>query len=160
MVYVCDTQVVSHAIQYHGHNIEAIKLVLEHGMNKLCVIVIYSGPQTQATKLYTTLYEILIECDNVPVIIIGDFNIQTPKDNTDPLCNYMKAVYKCNQYLNESTTKYNTTIDLVFVKFIKSFCWHNRLLLVRSQNGIYCYIISLTDCNESQTNVHEFGLHH
>ena len=78
-------------------------------MNQLCVIVIYSSPQTQATELYTTLYEILIECDNVPVIIIGDFNIHTPKDNTNPLCNYMKAVYKCNQYVNKSTT-----MDLVF----------------------------------------------
>ena len=56
----------------------------------------------------------IIECDNVPVIIIGDFNIQTPKDNTNPLCNYMKAVYKCNQYVNKSTTKYNMTINLVF----------------------------------------------
>ena len=114
MVYVCNTQVVSHAIRYPGHNIEAIKLVLEHGMNQLCVIAIYSSPQTQATELYTTLHEILIECDNVPVIIIGNFNIQTPKDNTNPLCNYMKVVYKCNQYVNKSTTKYNTNIDLVF----------------------------------------------
>ena len=82
----------SHAIQYPGHNIEAIKLVLEHGMNQLCVIGIYSGPQTQAIELYTTLHKILIECDNVPVIIIGNFNIQTPRDNTNPLCNYMKAI--------------------------------------------------------------------
>ena len=78
------------------------------------MIAIYSSPQTQATELYTTLHEILIECDNVPVIIIGDFNVQTPKDNTNPLCNYMKAVYKCNQYVNKSTNKYNTTINLVF----------------------------------------------
>ena len=97
MVYVCDTQVVPHAIQYPGHNTEAINLVLEHGMNQLCVIAIYSSPQTQATELYTTLsHSVNISC-NVPVIIIGDFNIQTPKDNTNTLCNYMKAVYKCNQ---------------------------------------------------------------
>ena len=110
MVYVCDTQVVSHAIQYPRHNIEAIKLVL----NQLCMIGMYSSPQTQAIELYTTLHEILIECDNVPVIIISYFNIQTPKDNTNPLCNYMKAIYKCNQYVNKSTTKYDITINLVF----------------------------------------------
>ena len=114
MVYVCDTQVVSHAIRYPGHNITAIKLVLEHGMNQLCVIGIYSSPQTQAIELYTLLHKILIEYDNVPAIIIGDFNIPTPNDNTNPLCNYMKAIYKCNQYVNKSTTKYDTTINLVF----------------------------------------------
>ena len=65
MVYVCDTQVVSHAIQYPGHNIEAIKLVLEHGVNQLCVMGMYSSQQTQAIELNTTLHEILIECDNV-----------------------------------------------------------------------------------------------
>ena len=50
MVYVCDPQVVSHAVCYPGHNIEVIKRVLEHGMNQLCVIAIYSSPQTQATE--------------------------------------------------------------------------------------------------------------
>ena len=105
---------MSNAIQYPGHNIEAIKLVLEHGMNHLCVIGIYSSPQTQAIELYTTLHKILIEWDNVPVIIIGDFNIQTPKGNTNPLCNYIIYIYKCNQYVNKSTTKYDTTINLVF----------------------------------------------
>ena len=71
MVYVCDTQVVSHAIRYPGHNIEAIKLVLEHGMNQLCVIVIYSSPQTQATELYTTLHEILINLTIYLLSLLG-----------------------------------------------------------------------------------------
>ena len=85
----------------------------------------------------------------MPVIIIGDFNIQTPKDNTNPLCNYMKAIYKCNQYVNKSTTKYDN-YQFSLVKFIKSYCWHNRLLLVRSQNSIYCYIILLTVISHKQ----------
>ena len=38
-------------------------------MNQLCVIVIYSSPQTKATELYTTLHEILIECDNVDMLL-------------------------------------------------------------------------------------------
>ena len=56
----------------------------------------------------------LTGCKNVIVIIIGDFNINTPRNNKTPLCNYMKTNYNCNQYVKESTTKYDTTIDLVF----------------------------------------------
>ena len=92
---------VSSAITYPGHNVEAIKLVLQNGTDKLVVIAVYNSPQTRTVELYTTIQNMLTGCKNVPVIIIGDFNINTPKDNKIPLCNYMKTNYNGNQYVKE-----------------------------------------------------------
>ena len=41
ILYVNDNICVSSAITYPGHNVEAIKLVLQNGINKLVVIAIY-----------------------------------------------------------------------------------------------------------------------
>ena len=114
IMYVNDNICVSSAITYPGHDVEAIKLVLQNRIDKLVVIAIYNSPQTRTVELYTTIQNMLTGCKNVPVIIIGDFNINTPMNNKTPLCNYMKTNYNCNQYVKESTTKYDTTIDLAF----------------------------------------------
>ena len=114
ILYVNDNICVSSAITYPGHNVEAIKLVLQNRIDKLVVIAIYNSPQTRTVELYTTIQNMLTGCKNVPVIIIGDFNINTLKNNKIPLSNYMKTNYNCNQYVKESATKYDTTIDLVF----------------------------------------------
>ena len=45
------------------------------------------------------------ERGNVPIIIVGDFNINTPENNNKPLCNYMKGNYSCYQHVKEYTTK-------------------------------------------------------
>ena len=115
VLYVNNNICVSSAITYPGHNVEAIKLVLHNGIDKLVIIAIYNSPQTRSIELYTTIQNMLTGCKNVPVIIIGGFNINTPRNNKTPLCNYMKINYNCNQYVKESTTKYDTTIDLVFL---------------------------------------------
>ena len=114
ILYVNNNICVSSAITYPGYNVEAIKLVLQNGIDKLVIIAIYNSPQTRSVELYTTIQNMLTGCKNVPVIIIGDFNINTPRNNKTSLCNYMKINYNCNQYVKESTTKYDTTIDLVF----------------------------------------------
>ena len=125
IVYVNDNICVSNAITYPGHDVEAIKLVLQNRIDKLVVIAIYNSPQTRTVELYTTIQNMLTWCKNVPVIIIGDFNINTPRNNKTPLCNYMKTNYNCNQYVKESTTKYVTTIDLAFSNNTKSDHWNN-----------------------------------
>ena len=84
IVYVNDNICVSSAITYPGHDVEAIKLVMQNRIDKLVVIAIYNSPQTRTVELLTG-------CKNVPVIIIGDFNINTPRNNKTPLCNYMKT---------------------------------------------------------------------
>ena len=114
IVYVNDNICVSSAITYPGHDVEAIKLVLQNRIDKLVVIATYNSPQTRSVELYTTIQNMLTGCKNFPVIIIGDFNINTPRNNKTPLCNYMKTNYNCIQYVKESTTKYDTTIDLAF----------------------------------------------
>ena len=81
ILYVNDNICVSSAITYPGHNVEAIKLVLQNGIDKLVVIAIYNSSQTRTVELYTTILNMLTECKNVPVIIIGDFNINTPRNN-------------------------------------------------------------------------------
>ena len=114
ILYVNDNICVSSAITYPGHDVEAIKLVLQNGIDKLVVIAIYNSPQTRTVELYTTIQNMLTWCKNVPVIIMGDFNINTLRNNKTSLCNYMKTNYNSNQYVKESTTKTDTTIDLVF----------------------------------------------
>ena len=91
IMYVNDNICVSSAITYPGHDVEAIKLVLQNRIDKLVVIAIYNRQQTRTVELYTTIQNMLTGCKNVPVIIIGGFNINTPKNNKTPLCNYMKT---------------------------------------------------------------------
>ena len=80
IMYMNDNICVSSAITYPGHDVEAIKLVLQNRIDKLVVIAIYNSPQTRTVELYTTIQNMLTGCKNVPVIIIGDFNINTPKE--------------------------------------------------------------------------------
>ena len=63
-----DNICVSSAITYPGHNVEAIKLVLQNGIDKLVVIAIYNSPQTRTVDLYTTIQNMLTGCKNVPTI--------------------------------------------------------------------------------------------
>ena len=52
IVYVNDNICVSSAITYPGHDVEAIKLVLQNRIDKLVVIAIYNSPQTRTVELY------------------------------------------------------------------------------------------------------------
>ena len=56
------------------------------------------------------------EKGNVPIIIVGDFNINTP-EKTIHLYVITWSNYNCYQYVMEYTTKYQTTIDLVFSNY-------------------------------------------
>ena len=56
----------------------------------------------------------LKEKTNVSLAIVGDFNIDTPVGSDTLFCSFMKKKYNCDQYVKQCTTKYNTTIDLVF----------------------------------------------
>ena len=60
---------------------------------------------------------IMKERGNVPIIIVGDFNINTPENNNTHFCNYMKSNYNCYQYVKKYTTKFQTTIDLIFSNY-------------------------------------------
>ena len=54
---------------------------------------------------------------NVPLVIMGDFNIDTPVDSDTLFYSFMKKKDNCDQYVKQCTTKYNTTIDMVFSSY-------------------------------------------
>ena len=60
--------------------------------------------------------------NNIPQVIIGDFNIKTSPDYKTAFCNYIKNKYNHHQYVKEFPTKYQTKIDLFFlIIHIKEF---------------------------------------
>ena len=61
---------------------------------------------------------ILKEKTDVSLIIMGYFNIDMPVGSETPFCSFMKKKYNYDQYVKQCTTKYNTTIDLVFSNYL------------------------------------------
>ena len=59
---------------------------------------------------------------NEPLIISGDFNCNFAKPNSKLIAEYLKTNFnlEINNNVSKSTTKYNTTIDAVFGRFLKN----------------------------------------
>ena len=78
------------------------------------IIGVYISPQTKPDQLCALLSKCLSHCNSGPVIILGDFNIDISAKSNTPITKYMKTKYNFDQYVNEYTTNYQTTIDLLF----------------------------------------------
>ena len=117
MAYTYKNINITKITMYAGNMMKAISIFIKKSTKELNIIALYNSPHTTAPHLYAFMDLIMKESVNVPKIIVGHFNINTPENNNAPLCNYMKINYNCDQYVKEYTTKYQTTIDLVFSNY-------------------------------------------
>ncbi len=75
----------------------------------------------------------------VPYIVLGDFNINA--NSEIPIISDLEKIIGCIQLIKESTTIYNTTIDLVFtnipqcsVRTIVSVHSDHKIVTIQDQN--------------------------
>ena len=59
-----------------------------------------------------------IDTNTVPTVILGDFNMKSIMSNKDNfnsnVTNFMYSNYNMTQFIENSTTNYNSTLDLLF----------------------------------------------
>ena len=82
---------------YPGNNMEAISIFIKKSTKEFNIIALYNSPHTKAPHLYAIMEFIMKERGIVPIIIVGNLNINTPENNNTHLCNYMKSNYICYQ---------------------------------------------------------------
>ena len=58
--------------------------------------------------------------DKLPLILAGDFNVNFAKDESMPLIMFLQEEFQLhiNNNPREPTTKYGTTIDAVFIRYL------------------------------------------
>ena len=93
MAYTHKNINITKIIVYPGINTEAISIFIKKSTKEFSIIALYNSPYTKAPHLYAFMDFIMKERRNVPIIIVGDFKINTPENNSTPLRNYMKSNY-------------------------------------------------------------------
>lgn len=77
-------------------------------------LYLYIRPKQIWNETLIALKHLLSVIDvSCPLIIMGDFNIEKSSTVYGKLCNLM-ALFNCEQHIQQSTTEYNTTLDLIF----------------------------------------------
>ena len=81
-------------------------------------IGLYCSPHTTVEQIHIFEDNILSNANDEPIIMIGDFNIDLSVKNNTSFSKFMKSKYNLDQYTKEYTTKYQTTIDLLFSNYL------------------------------------------
>ena len=109
----------------------------------------YNSPYTKQAELHAAMDDILRGNNSGHIIILGDFNTDVSVKTNVTFCNYLKVRHNCDQLVTGCTTKYQTTIALVFqttnikrfpqltlTDLIITWCIH-LLIIVTSSNNFW-----------------------
>ncbi|XP_044589254.1 uncharacterized protein LOC123268337 [Cotesia glomerata] len=125
---------------------------LEDG-SELMMIVVYISPNKKINDIISFLHERLFPYshrgsitfktnkDKLPLILAGDFNVNFAKDESTPLITFLQEEFQLqiNNNPREPTTRYGTTIDAVFIRyldnvmsntFVTYFSYHRPIVTV------------------------------
>ncbi|XP_071578498.1 uncharacterized protein [Temnothorax nylanderi] len=138
----------------------AARCVLENGQS-IVTIAIYISPNQAIPKIIEFLHEVLIlytvegsallgkNYDKVPMILSGDFNINFASREAQPLVKFLEL--KLNLKINNdpaiSTTKFGTTIDVVFSRYLDQL----RSAVYISHFSYHKPIVSFLDYEQMDT---------
>lgn len=91
-----------------------------------------------------------IEYDKIPIILSGDFNVNFAEDSSQPLIEFLNddLGLKMSNDRNVSTTRYGTTIDAVFSRYLNRF--HSKIFI--SYFSYHKPIVSFLECNDNTNN--------
>ena len=91
-----------------------------------------------------------IEYDKIPIILSGDFNVNFSEDSSQPLIEFLNddLGLKMSNDRNVSTTRYGTTIDAVFSRYLNRF--HSKIFI--SYFSYHKPIVSFLECNDNTNN--------
>ncbi|XP_044588703.1 uncharacterized protein LOC123267880 [Cotesia glomerata] len=120
-----------HVSQTSIGDICASHVKLEDG-SELMMIVVYISPDKKINDIISFLHERLFPYshrgsitfktnkDKLPLILAGDFNVNFAKDESTPLITFLQVEFQfqINNNPREPTTRYGTTIDAVFIRYL------------------------------------------
>uniref|UniRef100_A0A0K8WEQ5 Endonuclease/exonuclease/phosphatase domain-containing protein n=1 Tax=Bactrocera latifrons TaxID=174628 RepID=A0A0K8WEQ5_BACLA len=128
---------------------------MENGIT-LVMAVIYVSPNQKMQDIQEFIHKVLLEYteegsrvlqrynkdySKLPLILAGDFNVNFADKQSEPLTQFLGEEFnlKMNNDPTISTTKYNTSIDAVFSRyldkiesktFVSYFSYHKTLISV------------------------------
>ena len=112
------------SINFHpGNNFEAISIVTDYRKFICQIIFIYSSPRTTNAQLLHELQRIIPQKCQLPIFLIGDFNVHTSSNTSNFLTSFLKRKYNLDQFISTPTTTYLSTIDLVFSNYHHHTCY-------------------------------------
>lgn len=130
--------------------------ILENGV-EIVMVAVYISPNKKIDEIITFLKTFLAEYNKeiaewmghknyeLPLILAGDFNIDFAKEEskklTDALYTYFNL--RLNSNPHESTTKYGTTIDAVFSRYLEKI--ESRTFV--SYFSYHKPVVSFVECN-------------
>ena len=106
-----------HITMFPGQDIEGIHVVIKKFFKVFTIIGLYSSPHTTVQQIHTFVDNMLSNANDEPIIMIGDFNIDLSFKKNTLFSKFIKSKYNLDQYVKEYTTKYQTTIDLLFSNY-------------------------------------------
>ena len=106
-----------HITMFPGKDIEGIQVVIKKISKVFTTIGLYSSPPMTVEQIQTFVDNMLSNANDKPIIMIGDFNIDLSFKKNTSFSKFMKSKYNLDQYMKEYTTKYQTTIDLLFSNY-------------------------------------------
>ena len=117
MLYVHHSIKLHDVSKYSGQQVEAIKIVLGKYNMKFVIVGLYKSPKASMMELISFVEKMLHNCHQLPLTIIGDFNLDVVDGRHSTFCDIMRKQYNCHEYVTEPTTSNQTTIDLVFSNY-------------------------------------------
>lgn len=82
------------------------------------IVIVYKAPQCKFQDLKDVLISKLLPVLNIKhsnILIMGDFNMNIRTRN-NALIDFMHEHFKCRQIVSKVTTKYDSLLDLAFIK--------------------------------------------
>lgn len=91
----------------------------------------------------------------LPLILAGDFNVNFAKDESMPLISFLQEEFQLhvNNNPRESTTRYGTTIDAVFIRYLDNVMSNTFVAYFSYHRPIVTLIPSKTASTVTVTDV-------
>lgn len=121
------------------------------------IAVVYISPNKKVAEIIKFLYcrqlmyshegsRIILRdnLDEFPMILTGDFNVNFATNDSIPLTTFLEQKFdlKINNKLTESTTRYGTTIDAVFSRYLDNITSNTFITYFSYHQPIISLILS------------------
>lgn len=106
---------ISSYCSFNSENFEFTIVKIVQGNQEVQIVVLYKSPNMSDSIFRTFLRDELLQRVSLstPIVILGDFNIDVAVKSR-PVLQYLSERLVCEQLVNEPTTDYLTTLDLIF----------------------------------------------
>ena len=119
MLYNPINMEVHHIRKYPRCKLEAIDVIISNNKNdvQFNIIGLYKSPIASTVELLHYMDIIMQNTSQLPLAIIGDFNLYVTHNRNKSFCDVMKTKYSDNQHVTQPSTDEKTTIDLTFSNY-------------------------------------------